>query len=57
MYGESYVQHLRDRIDAVLQHISDTGCTCPGDFYYASLPDHENACLAQVEHLLTKEQP
>lgn len=55
-----YAITLAWRVEAVMQHISDTGCTCPGDDYHASLPDHELGCLAQIEHLLTtfeKEQP
>lgn len=40
------------QVSAVLQWVADTGCTCPGDVHYASLPDHELDCPAQVEHLL-----
>jgi len=48
-----YAGILAMRVKAVLDHIGDTGCTCPGDYVYASLPDHELDCLAQIEHLLT----
>lgn len=48
-----YAITLAQRVEAVMQYIADTGCTCPGDFHYASLPDHETGCLAQIEHLLT----
>lgn len=49
----SQVSGLRQRIDAVLAWVAETGCTCPGDYHYGSLPDHELDCPAQVEHLLT----
>jgi hypothetical protein len=48
-----YAAVLAERVRAVVQWIEDTECTCPGDVYYGSLPDHECGCPAQVEHLLT----
>lgn len=44
---------LQAQVAVVLDWIANTGCTCPVDYQYASLPDHENECPAQVEHLLT----
>ena len=44
---------LAAQVKAVLGWVAEMGCTCPGDFVYGSLADHENECPAQVEHLLT----
>lgn len=51
--AEAEVNRLSGRVRAVLEHIGDTGCSCPGDVFHASLPDHELDCFAQIEHLLT----
>jgi hypothetical protein len=47
-----YAGVLAERVRAVVAFIEDVGCTCPKGLNYASLPDHELSCFAQVQHLL-----